>query len=167
MPLEKIGGRPIASGELVRSVPLLNTRTPVAFIVESIVTTEPSGHAARSVICSLAGDTDVLASAPLDRSTSRSCPDAVAKFGQEAIKPPAGAPPALKQVESRIRGKFQGWGPNKRIELENGQVWRIADDSEALYELQDPKVIVHRGLFGAYFLEIEGVPFQVRVVRAR
>ncbi len=94
-------------------------------------------------------------------------PDAVAKFGQEAIKPPAGAPPALKQVESRIRGKFQGWGPNKRIELENGQVWRIADDSEALYELQDPKVIVHRGLFGAYFLEIEGVPFQVRVVRAR
>ncbi|HEY0955245.1 MAG TPA: hypothetical protein VGE36_10835 [Roseateles sp.] len=93
--------------------------------------------------------------------------EAVAKFGQEAIKPPAGAPPALKQVESRIRGKFQGWGPNKRIELENGQVWRIADDSEALYELQDPKVIVHRGLFGAYFLEIEGVPFQVRVVRAR
>jgi hypothetical protein len=93
--------------------------------------------------------------------------EAVAKFGQEAIKPAAGAPPALKQVESRIRGRFQGWGPNKRIELENGQVWRVADDSEALYELQDPKVIVHRGLFGAYFLEIEGVPFQVRVVRAR
>ena len=85
----------------------------------------------------------------------------------EAIKPPAGAAPALKQVESRIRGKFQGWGPNKRIELENGQVWRIADDSEAMHELQDPKVIVHRGLFGSYFLEIEGVPFQVRVARVR
>lgn len=93
--------------------------------------------------------------------------EAVAKFGQEALKPAAGTPPALKQVESRIRGKFQGWTPNKRIELENGQVWRVADDSEALYELQDPKVIVHRGLFGSYFLEIEGVPFQVRVVRAR
>jgi len=59
--------------------------------------------------------------------------EAVAKFGQEAIKPPAGSPAALKRVESRIPGKFQGWGPNKRIELENGQVWRIADDSEALY----------------------------------
>jgi hypothetical protein len=93
--------------------------------------------------------------------------DAVAKFGQEAIKPAGGAAPALKQVESRIRGRFSGWTPNKRIELENGQVWRIADDSEALYELLDPKVIVHRGLFGSYFLEIEGVPFQVRVVRAR
>ena len=86
---------------------------------------------------------------------------------QEALKPAAGAPAALKQVDSRIRGRFQGWRPNQRIELENGQVWRIADDSEALYELQDPKVTVHRGLFGAYFLEIEGVPFQVRVVRAR
>ncbi len=92
---------------------------------------------------------------------------AVAKFGQEALKPPTDAAPALKQVESVIRGRFQGWRPNKRIELENGQVWRIADDSEALYDLQDPKVIVHRGLFGAYFLEIEGVPFQVRVARAR
>ncbi|MFN3302747.1 MAG: hypothetical protein ACK44A_03405 [Roseateles sp.] len=85
----------------------------------------------------------------------------------DAMSLPGGTPPALKQVESRIRGKFQGWTPNKRIELENGQVWRVADDSEALYELQDPKVIVHRGLFGSYFLEIEGVPFQVRVVRAR
>jgi hypothetical protein len=93
--------------------------------------------------------------------------EAVAKFGQEAVKPPAGTPPALQQVESRIRGRFQGWRPNQRIELENGQVWRIADDSEALYDLQDPKAIVHRGLFGAYFLEIDGVPFQVRVVRAR
>lgn len=93
--------------------------------------------------------------------------EAVAKFGQEAVKPPAGNPPALQQVESRIRGRFQGWRPNQRMELENGQVWRIADDSEALYDLQDPKVVVHRGLFGAYFLEIDGVPFQVRVVRAR
>lgn len=99
--------------------------------------------------------------------TAAPAAEAVQKFGQEALKPAAGAPAALKQVDSRIRGRFQGWRPNQRIELENGQVWRIADDSEALYELQDPKVTVHRGLFGAYFLEIEGVPFQVRVVRAR
>lgn len=92
--------------------------------------------------------------------------DPVAKFGQESVRPPAGTP-ALQRIESRIRGKFEGWGPNKRLEFENGQVWRIADDSEALYELRDPKVIVHRGLLGAFYLEIEGVPFRVRVVRAR
>lgn len=92
--------------------------------------------------------------------------DPVAKFGQESVRSPA-ATPDLKRIESRIPGKFQGWRPNQRLALENGQVWRIADDSEALYELQDPKVIVHRGLLGAFYLEIEGVPFQVRVVRAR
>jgi len=92
--------------------------------------------------------------------------DPVAKFGQESVRTPAAAP-ELKRIDSRIRGRFQGWGPNSRIELENGQAWRIADGSEALYDLQDPKVVVHRGLLGAYFLEIEGVPFQVRVVRAR
>jgi hypothetical protein len=90
--------------------------------------------------------------------------DPVAKFGQETVRSPSAAPD-LKRIESRIPGKFHGWSPNKRLEFENGQVWRIADDSEALYELQSPKVTVHRGLLGAFYLEIEGVPFRVRVVR--
>lgn len=93
--------------------------------------------------------------------------DPVAKFGQESVKAPAGAPPELKQIESRIPGKFTGWGPNSRIELENGQVWRIADGSEAFYELQNPKATVHRGVLGAFFLQIDGVGFQVRVTRVR
>ncbi|MGQ3053123.1 MAG: hypothetical protein ACT6S0_15205 [Roseateles sp.] len=109
---------------------------------------------------------------PNDQTPSAAAPaapvavDSAAKFGQESVRSPAGTP-ALKRIESRILGKFAGWRPNQRLALENGQVWRVADDSEALYELQDPKVIVHRGLLGAFYLEIEGVPFQVRVVRAR
>ncbi|CAM3744484.1 hypothetical protein [Roseateles saccharophilus] len=93
--------------------------------------------------------------------------DPVAKFGQESVKAPAGAPPELKQIESRIRGKFHGWHAGSQLELENGQVWRIADGSEAVYELQDPKVVVHRGMLGAFYLEIEGVGFQMRVTRMR
>ncbi|MCE4553756.1 hypothetical protein [Pelomonas cellulosilytica] len=92
--------------------------------------------------------------------------DPVAKFGQESVKPTAAAP-ELKQIDSRIVGKFQGWGPNTRIELENGQVWRVVDGSSAYYDLQDPKVIVHRGMLGAFYLEIEGVGFQVKVARVR
>jgi hypothetical protein len=91
---------------------------------------------------------------------------AVSRFGQETVRP-AGAPPDLKRIESRLVGRFEGWRSNQQLALENGQVWRIADDSEALYELQNPKVIVHRGVLGAFFLEIEGVPFRVRVVRVR
>jgi len=92
--------------------------------------------------------------------------DPVAKFGQESVKRPAGTP-ELRQLESRIPGKFRGWGPNTSIELENGQVWRIADGSSAYYDLQDPKVIVHRGILGAFYLEIEGIGFQMRVTRVR
>lgn len=92
--------------------------------------------------------------------------DLVSKFGQEAIRPPTGTP-ELKRIESRILGRFQGWGPNSHLTLENGQVWRIADGSEAFYDLQDPKATVHRGLLGAFFLEVQGVGFNVRVTRVR
>lgn len=93
--------------------------------------------------------------------------DAVTQFGQENIKQAAGAAPEAKQIESRIRGKFRGWGPSTSLELENGQVWRIADGSSAIYDLQDPKVTIRRGVLGAYYLEIEGIGFQMRVTRVR
>ena len=92
--------------------------------------------------------------------------DPVARFGQEAVKQPD-APAELKQIDSRIRGRFAGWGPNTRIELDNGQVWRVADGSSAIYDLNNPKAVVHRGMLGAYYLEIEGIGFQVKVTRVR
>lgn len=92
--------------------------------------------------------------------------DPVAKFGQEAVKLPD-APPELKQIDSRIRGRFAGWGPNTRIELDNGQVWRVVDGSSAVYDLNNPKAVVHRGMLGAYYLEIEGIGFQIKVTRVR
>ena len=92
--------------------------------------------------------------------------DPVTKFGQEAVRQPD-APAELKQIESRIRGRFAGWGPNTRIELDNGQSWRVADGSSAIYDLNNPKAVVHRGMLGAYYLEIEGIGFQVKVTRVR
>lgn len=91
----------------------------------------------------------------------------MASCGKECIKPPAGAPAELKQIESRVRGHFTGWGPGSRLELENGQIWRIADDSSATYDLQAPRAFVRRGLLGSFYLEVEGVPFQSRVTRVR
>jgi len=86
-------------------------------------------------------------------------------FGKESIKQSAAT--ELQQIETRIPGKFIGWAPGAQLALANGQVWRIADGSEAVYNLQDPKVIVRRGMLGAFYLEIEGVGFQVRVTRVR
>lgn len=88
-----------------------------------------------------------------------------AAFGREAVKAAPSAPPPLERIESRIPGKFTGWEPNGRVTLENGQVWRIVDGSEAMYSLTNPKATVQRSLLGAYFLQVEGVGFQAKVVR--
>lgn len=111
--------------------------------------------------------TAVVAPAAAAVAAPAAAADPVAGFGQESVKQPPNAPPELKQIESRIRGKFLGWRAGSQIEFENGQVWRIADGSEAFYDLQDPKVVVHRGMLGAFYLEIEGIGFQMRVTRVR
>lgn len=68
-------------------------------------------------------------------------------------------------VESRIVGLFEGWEPNARIRLENGQVWQVIDGSRGAARLRDPKVKVTRGTFGTFFLEIEGKNQAPRVRR--
>lgn len=85
------------------------------------------------------------------------------QFGAEP--PPNKAEP--QAIESQIPGRFEGWQPNSRIQLGNGQVWQVSDGSSADYALQDPKVIVRRGMLGAYYLEIEGANRAPRVKRVK
>lgn len=68
-------------------------------------------------------------------------------------------------TESRIPGRFEGWEPRSRIQLANGQVWQIADDSSRYFYLDNPKVTIRRGVFGAYYLEIEGSSHTAKVRR--
>lgn len=62
----------------------------------------------------------------------------------------------LDAIETTISGRFYGWGPGERIELANGQVWQISDDSRGVLDVLNPKVRVRRGALGAFFLEFEG-----------
>jgi hypothetical protein len=110
-----------------------------------------------------------------DASARLACYDALVPAAVAAPAPPAGATaplPALTEnsfgfenrlaqqgpeaVESRILGAFEGWGPNQRIRLENGQLWQIADDSRGVVDKRDPKVRITRGAMGSFLLEIEG-----------
>jgi hypothetical protein len=85
-------------------------------------------------------------------------------FGLEDRAPATAALPAL---QSRIPGRFRGWGPNSRIRLENGQVWQIADESARVLDLENPAVTVRRGLMGAFYLDFEGDNRSPRVRRIR
>jgi hypothetical protein len=73
----------------------------------------------------------------------------------------------IEAIASTIAGRFDGWGPNDRIRLANGQVWQVADGSSGAHWIENPKVRVRRGMLGAFFLEIEGTNRSPRVQRVQ
>jgi hypothetical protein len=84
------------------------------------------------------------------------------QFGLEYLTP---EPKGLDKMEARVAGKFEGWWQNAKIALANGQVWQVADGSSRIYELDSPKVIITRGTFGAFYLNVDGQNWTVRVRR--
>lgn len=84
-------------------------------------------------------------------------------FGLEAVKQREAQPAS---VQSTVVGEFEGWGPNTRIRLANGQVWRIVDGSEAvLPRRSDVKVSLERNVFGTIFLRVDGSNSSAKVRR--
>lgn len=89
---------------------------------------------------------------------------AIAGFGSETVKRKVDELP--KSMESTIVGEFDGWGPNTRVRLANGQVWRVIDDSSAVLPRRtNTKVRIERNLFGTLFLNVEGTNSSAKVRR--
>ena len=75
------------------------------------------------------------------------------QFGlEEQLAPKSG----LDAIESSILGRFEGWQPNTRIRLANGQVWQVIDGSSRIYDVNNPKVEIRRGMLGAFYLNLAG-----------
>ena len=89
-------------------------------------------------------------------------PETPAQFGLSREAPPLDD---LSSIESTIPGHFEGWYPNKRVRLANGQVWQVADGSTRPYELDNPKVTIRRGVLGAYYLDLSIDNRSIRVRR--
>ena len=89
---------------------------------------------------------------------------AAQSFGMENRAPEVELPTTM---QSTIPGHFEGWGPKARIKLANGQVWQIADDSQAYFNLENPKVVIRRGMMGGFFLEVEDSNRSPRVRRVQ
>lgn len=71
----------------------------------------------------------------------------------------------VEEIESQFTGTLEGWDPGQRIQLANGQVWKIVDDSREVKIVKNPKVIIRRGALGALYMEIEGITRSPRVLR--
>jgi hypothetical protein len=90
-----------------------------------------------------------------------------ATFGLESRQAPPNMPAPLEAIESTIDGAFDGWLPRSQLKLANGQVWEIADGSQAAYRLQSPKVKITRGVSSSFFMAVEGVAQTPRVRRVK
>jgi hypothetical protein len=87
-------------------------------------------------------------------------------FGMERMKKAQAEEP--KSIESTIVGNFEGWGPNSRFKLANGQVWRVVDGSEAvLAPVANPKVRIEKNFVGTLFLHVEGTNNSAKVRRVQ
>jgi hypothetical protein len=93
-------------------------------------------------------------------SAARPAPD---RFGLVARH----ATEELQSITSAVGADFFGWGPNERIQLENGQVWEVVDGSAGSVGPAQRKVTVRRGALGSFFLDFEGLNISPRVRRIR
>jgi hypothetical protein len=86
-------------------------------------------------------------------------------FGKEQMS----SPDRIDRIETTVSGEFEGWVPNQRIRLANGQVWKISDDSseEIFTVLKNPKVVIARGALGAIFMDIDGARTAPKVKRVK
>ena len=69
-----------------------------------------------------------------------------------------------ERVVSRIAGEFKGWRHGTTLTLENGQQWRVDDESSLVSRAKDrPAVTIERGTFGQWWLRVEGYNTAARV----
>jgi hypothetical protein len=130
---------------------------------ETAVTPNPP----RSPVATVGSDAEVSngAAAP-----DKALPQGEAAFGMEeklyrAVEKQQKVP---SEIRSPIIGKFTGWKGGTTFELENGQIWRQADNgSFYMPGLKSPTAVIRKGLLGTFFLNVEGYNSRVKVVRVK
>jgi hypothetical protein len=107
------------------------------------------------------GSPSSAAPAPAAPATAAGA-NAIAMFGLQQTRP---AEP--EAIESSFADGVESWRGGSRLQLANGQVWQVTDDSRGFVPPDARKVRVRRGALGAYFLEIKGTNFALRVRRVK
>lgn len=107
-----------------------------------------------------AGELGALSPAS-DATSAAAVVDAQPARARRAEKEPASSG---ERVSSRIAGSIRGWSPGSTLTLENGQRWRVVDDSSLVTRMLDrPGVTIEPGSFGTWWLRIEGYNNVARV----
>lgn len=71
-----------------------------------------------------------------------------------------------EEINSRLRGSFNGWRGSAVFQLENGMIWEQAEAGVfSVPTMQDPEVRIRPGMFGNWTLQVVGHNTRVRVRR--
>lgn len=143
------------------------TQEELAFLEERLAQTAPAPVAAATPM--VAPVADAPAARAADAAGAGALPQGEAAFGREgqlhaAVEKQQSVP---AQVRSRIPGKFTGWEGGAIFRLENGQVWRQVDDSQFAVNLENPVVVIEKGMMGAFFLHVDGYGSRAKVKRVK
>ena len=107
---------------------------------------------------------DLAASVPASEETSASAAAAKSPgpFGHKAEAPKV---KRNDSITSRIAGEFRGWQHGTTLTLQNGQRWRVKDDSTLVVpeSLTSPVVFVKPGFLGSWMLRVQGYNTTARV----
>jgi len=93
--------------------------------------------------------------------------DADSGFGAELLP----QPPEDDHIEARLLGDFNGWSGKTIFRLDNGQIWRQANNRMGNYTprepLLEPKITITKSSLGSYKMKVEGIKRIVLVKRIK
>ena len=72
---------------------------------------------------------------------------------------------SVAAIHSSVADDFDGWRANARIQLANGQIWQVADDSTVFMKRGRRNVMVRRGALSSFYLDFEDSNQSPRVRR--
>jgi len=70
-------------------------------------------------------------------------------------------------IRSEVLDNFEGWDPNQKISLKNGQVWQVIDGSTGTIIGKSKTVTIRRAVLGSYWMEFEGLSKAPKVQRLK
>jgi hypothetical protein len=69
-------------------------------------------------------------------------------------------------ITTRIKGTFNGWNGETVFELENGMIWKQAEQHKlGAKTRENPEVTIEPGFLSAWYLRIDGINKRLRVTR--
>lgn len=69
-------------------------------------------------------------------------------------------------IAARIKGTFNGWNGETVFELDNGMIWKQAEqDKLGVRARENPDITIEPGFLGAWYLNVPGINKRLRVRR--